>query len=171
MGRGGKGDSGSMEECGCSPETIQKVRMWLYDREETSSKAVLTKTFEYLNKVFGRTDKAKKDSLSELAIKVCSMAELVGGLYLAEKSDNEKAMNLLNETLAPIRKDLMLRHKGDKSVEAACEPSRSVFHATIDASYRIKYQQIIIDSLERRLKDKEQQLKLLEKTNELPRRG
>ena len=133
----------------------RKITEYGFAKEDCIAKVCLLKTFSTLNTYLGREEKAKKetknDTLSDLTLKVCAMAELAGGLYSASEYRRVQVKDVLNEVLEPFRKELKARNKGDASL--ATEPSRDDFQAALEAVYRIKLLKIISDSFYGKLKE------------------
>jgi len=138
----------------------QCIKEYVFNKEESLTKTCLLKTFSVLNTSLGREEKAKKetknDTLSDLAFKVCAMAELAGGLYVASEIKRTQTKDLLNEALDPFRKELKSKNKGDASLPT--EPSRDDIQAAIDTTFRIKLLKIVNDSLDRQAKERTKEL-------------
>ena len=141
-------------------DIIDKLILSIYKREESAAKEYLLKTFVNLNAALGREDKAKKaaekDTLSDLAIKVCAMAELVNGMYLAAEARRKETLSLLNDALQPYRIAASNRETEKPLKESALEPARDDVQAAIEAVFRIRFQKIINESLEEQLKQNRQ---------------
>ncbi|MFA5024122.1 MAG: hypothetical protein WC523_04160 [Patescibacteria group bacterium] len=146
MGRGGKTND-TLEELGVSQDTIKEMRLSAYEKEEEWSRQRLTKTFAELNIVLGRNDKVKKDTLSDLVYKVCTLAEMVKGMYEHSELQRKGVADRLNDTLRPYREELSARETEPGKKEQALAPSRDDVVASYDAVFRIKLQQIILNSL------------------------
>ena len=158
--RGGREDR-SLEEMGCSPETINKIILLGHEKEKSLSRKYLLRTFKSLNAIFPQEEKdrnkgnkaAENDSLSDLAIKVCCLAELLGGMWFAAETRRDATKNCLNEALEPSR-NFVSRNETEKGKKkAALEPARDDLQAAIETKFRIKLQEITIASLERQLKE------------------
>ena len=137
--RGGKGND-TLEQMGCAPETVYKFTIAGYEKERVLSREFLLHTFDNLNSMYPQEEKdrnrarkaAEGESLSDLAIRVCGLANVLAGMYYASNARREATKGCLNEVLVPARDD---------------------FQAAIDAKFRIKFQAIIIAALERQLKE------------------
>ena len=141
--RGGK-ENNTLADLGCSEETITKLTIATYEKEEALSRRYLLKAFDLLNTTLGRSEEkdyhrvrkaTERDSLSDLVIKVVGLAELVGGALVAEREGGKQTADLLNSVLK--------------------DKARDAFQAAIDTKFRIRLQEIIIGSLDRQLREKQ----------------
>ena len=159
-GRGGKSDK-TLEEMGCSPATINKIVIFGYDKEASLAREFLLRTFNNLNAIMPQEEEdrnrskktAEGESLSDLTIRVCGLANLLGGMYYASETRREATKNLLNEALEPSRIFAAAHETEKEKKRATLEPCRDDFQSAIDAKFRIRFQEIIIATLERQLKE------------------
>lgn len=146
--RGGR-DTKTLADVGCSPETINKIVLFGYDKETSLSRNILLRTFDKLYAILppDETDPAKAEknkvrsrkaaeteALSDLAIRVCGLANVLSGMYVAANAQREATKNYLNDVLP--------------------SPARNDFQAAIDAKFQIRFRDVIIASLERQLKER-----------------
>ena len=140
--RGGKSNQ-TLEDVGCSPETVNKIVLLGYEKEASLAREFLLRTLDRLNTIYPQEEKdrnrsrktAEGESLSDLVIRVCGLANVLSGMYIAAKSQQEATKEYLNKVLST--------------------PARNDFQAAIETRYKIRSQSIIIESLERQLKEME----------------
>jgi len=163
MGAGDNKLFGIIESARCSSEYDDKLSLLICGKEKDLSRKYLLNTFDKLNIFLGRdkekeynkiTKAAERDTLSDLVAKVCEVAEMIGGMYVASEVSRNETKNKLNDALKQYRVEMSERETEKGLKASALEPARSDFHAAIDASFRIKIQEIIIKSLDRQLKNK-----------------
>ena len=159
--RGGKSNT-TLADLGCSKETISNLTITVQQREAALSKAQLLKTYDRLNAVLGRDKEkdcakgrkaAERDTLSDLAFKVCGLADMVSGMLLAVEHKQSQSLQLMNTALEPGRIRMAAKETEKAKALQTLEPAYDVFQAAVESVYRIKLQDVIIGSLERQLKE------------------